>query len=485
MRNAVRAILCLLATVPFIARSQVHADSATAPGAIPNKLSQQYIGSVDKKSEQISADINKQTDKYLSQLQKQEAKIQRKLFKVDSVAAKSIFPQSQQAYQQIQDEIRNKSQNILKGSGQYIPWVDTAITSLKFLGQAKAINGQIGSQFSLVQGAMGKVKALEAQFNQAENVKGFIRQRKEYLKQQLANYNLGTELSKYNSTAGYYGQQIDEYRKAWNDPSKLEAKVMKLLNGLPVWQDFVKKNSMLAGLFNIPDDYGNMASIAGLQTRDQVQQLISSRTMLMGANGAQQAKQNVIDAESTLTSMRDKIQQQLQQGGGSGTMPDFTPNTQKTKKLLSRLEYGLSGQSATSSTYFPANTQFAMTVAYRLSDKNSIGLGASYKLGWGQPIKNIRISSQGIGLRSFLDIKIKGSWYASGGFEYNYTPLPAISATWGGDAWQKSGLIGVSKVLPIKSGMFKETKIQLLWDFISYYQLPKTPALQFRWGYNF
>jgi hypothetical protein len=94
-----------------------------------------------------------------------------------------------------------------------------------------------------------------------------------------------------------------------------------------------------------------------------------------------------------------------------------------------------------------------------------------------------------MGLRSFLDVKMKGSFYASGGFEYNYQP-PAImisSPIGGGQgaSWQQSGLVGVSKVISIKSKFFKKTKLQLLWDFLSYEQVPRTQALKFRVGYNF
>jgi hypothetical protein len=51
--------------------------------------------------------------------------------------------------------------------------------------------------------------------------------------------------------------------------------------------------------------------------------------------------------------------------------------------------------------------------------------------------------------------------------------------------WQQSGLVGISKVISIKSKFFKKTKLQLLWDFLSYEQVPRTQALKFRVGYNF
>jgi hypothetical protein len=52
------------------------------------------------------------------------------------------------------------------------------------------------------------------------------------------------------------------------------------------------------------------------------------------------------------------------------------------------------------------------------------------------------------------------------------------------NAWQQSGLIGISKVVSVKSKFFKNTKLQLLWDFLSYQQVPQNQAIVFRVGYN-
>ena len=52
-------------------------------------------------------------------------------------------------------------------------------------------------------------------------------------------------------------------------------------------------------------------------------------------------------------------------------------------------------------------------------------------------------------------------------------------------AWSQSGLLGISKVFDVKSKFFKKTKLQLLWDFLSYQQIPRTQPVIFRIGYNF
>jgi hypothetical protein len=95
------------------------------------------------------------------------------------------------------------------------------------------------------------------------------------------------------------------------------------------------------------------------------------------------------------------------------------------------------------------------------------------------------LSGQGAGLRSFLEIKIKSSFSATGGFEANYTtPFTSFQDIRQIEKWTQSGLIGISKTVSMKSRVFKKTKLQLLWDFLSYQQVPKTQAVLFRIGYT-
>jgi hypothetical protein len=143
-------------------------------------------------------------------------------------------------------------------------------------------------------------------------------------------------------------------------------------------------------------------------------------------------------------------------------------------------------QSQKSRNYFPVTSDLGLSLGYKLNDKSIIGIGAGYKLGWGRDIRHINITHQGVGLRSFLDWKIKGSFWLSGGYEMNYrSEFRSIEELKGLSAWQQSGLIGVSKVISMKTKFFKKTKMQLMWDFLSYQQKPQTSAILFRIGYNF
>jgi hypothetical protein len=272
-----------------------------------------------------------------------------------------------------------------------------------------------------------------------------------------------------------------------NNPDQLAQKVLKLLNRVEAFQQFMREHSQLAGLFSLPVGYGSAQSLAGLQTRAQTQALIQNQLASAGPNAQAMLQQNLQAAQGQLNTLKDKLNQL---GGGSGDMdmPDFKPNNQKTKSFWKRLEYGTNMQTAKSSSFFPTTTDLGLSVGYKINDKSTIGIGASYKVGWGKDIRHIDISSQGAGVRSFLDVKLKGSFFASGGFEYNYQPVAYTPGIVAGDKaipWQQSGLVGISKIVSLKSKLFKKTKLQLLWDFLSYQQTPRSQALKFRVGYNF
>jgi hypothetical protein len=143
-------------------------------------------------------------------------------------------------------------------------------------------------------------------------------------------------------------------------------------------------------------------------------------------------------------------------------------------------------QSQKATNYFPVTSDIGLSAGYKLNDKSIVGIGVSYKLGWGRGWDNIKLSSQGVGFRSYIDWKLKGSFWISGGYEQNYkSAFRDFYQLKNMNAWQQSGLIGISKVISVKSKLFKKTSTKLLWDFLSYKQVPRTQPIVFRIGYNF
>ncbi len=310
-----------------------------------------------------------------------------------------------------------------------------------------------------------------------------------------------------------YRMQLDQWKQALHDSKKMEQEVLNILNRLPAFRDFMSRNSELARLFGTPvgnADFPQGAPIPGLQTRASIVQELQSR---LGANtfqngGAlQQQLQNGMDQlsqQQTQLNPIATIQEELSEighpsplGRGEGLAclscrGELTPKQQenaslKSKTFKQRLEFGWNLQSAMRVQDFPAVRDVGLNLGYKLNPRSVAGVGIAYKFALGESWKDIEWTHEGVGLRSFIDWRLtesggkmfKGLWL-TGGFEMNYWSRIAGDTQLKDLAWQKSGLLGVTKRIVLRK---REGKFQVLWDFMNTTALPS--PIQVRYGYNF
>jgi hypothetical protein len=166
-------------------------------------------------------------------------------------------------------------------------------------------------------------------------------------------------------------------------------------------------------------------------------------------------------------------------------MPEgFNPNNQRTQSFWKRLEWGLNLQSTRSTVYWPITTDFGTSVGYKINDRSIVGVGFALKMGWGKDIQHIVITGQGAGIRSFIDWKVKGKIFLTGGAEFNYrSEIKNFNILKDYSAWQRSALLG----LTMKYSVGKKWKgnIQILYDALWKEQIPRTQPVLFRTGYSF
>jgi hypothetical protein len=438
-----------------------------------------FVSGIKKKAGRLEERLLQKSMKVLERVQREEERIYRKMLKgEDSALAREKIKEIREKYEVLRQQSKKPAVAVV--TNQYIPKLDSLATALKWLDK---------SGFANITDALAKTKSLQQQFQQAENIRKFIRQRKEELRERLESLGMLKELKKINKNLYYFAAQVKEYKEILKDPKKIEKKVLEHLSKTKWFQEFFRKNSLLASLFRMPGDPNDpsyLASLSGLQTRAQVNAIVQQQIQGGGPNAQQAFQQSIQAAQSQLNQLKTKI---INAGGGSSEdiMPDgFKPNGQKTKSFLKRLEYGANLQSQKANGLFPVTSDIGLSLGYKLDDKSILGIGACYKLGWGHGWDHISLTSEGVGLRSYLDWKIKGSFWISGGFEMNYkTAFRDFDVLRDMNAWQKSGLLGVSKTLPVKSKFLKKTMVTVLWDFLSYGQVPKTEPIKFRIGYNF
>jgi len=430
-----------------------------------------------------------ESERALRKLQTNETKLIRRLSSIDSIASQNLLSEVRLKYQQLNDELKGKT-SVLRGKsgGEYLPYFDSLKGSLSFLIDKKGLPQIFES--SKLNDALDELNEFQNILRQADALKQFIRERKQELNEIMGHYtslprSISQSLKNYSKEVYYYSEQIREYKDMFRDPDKLLSKALILLNKLPTFQQFMKDHSELGSLFSLSPTYCSALAITGLQTKGEVRQLMAQQIGSGSANVGRVFGQQIPTAQSQLDKFKQKINAM---GGSSGDidMPDFKPNAQHRRPLFKRLEYGTNIQTTKANLVFPSTTDLAFTIGYRIDDKKIVGVGIAGKIGWGKDINHVSVTGQGLGVRTFIDIKIKNSFYASGGLECNYQqPFSDIQQLHNLDLWSRSGLIGATKIVSVKSKIFKKTKIQLLWDFLSYWQLPRTEPIKFRVGYNF
>jgi len=453
---------------------------------IPNK----YIKNVNNKIGQYNDRLTKKTEKTLEKLSKWETKIQSVLQKTSPQTAQRLFGNGQMTFTSLLQKLKNGESITTKYQTQYNAYNDKLTTRLKYLQQQKS--NLDSTMVKPVAEANKNMTELNNEEAQTTAVQEFIKQRKKQLMSGTAQYLKNNKyLANINKEAFYYETTLKNYKEIFSDPTKTEQAVTGMLGKIPAFQKFAQQNSMFASLFGPGSNSVNTAdseALAGLQTKDQIQGIIQQHISAGGPNAQAMISQNIQQAQAQLSQLKDK----LNKAGSSSdvTSPDFKPNMQKTKTFAQRLEYGFNIQFVKSNDYVPTSANMALTAGYKLTDKATLGIGASYNLGMGT-IQHIQFSSQGVGLRSFADWKLKKQLSITGGFEMNNNPslndikLPSGITPVSIGTWQQSALIGLTKKLPIKSKYFKATNIQLFYDLLCNQHIPRSQPVIFRVGYSF
>ena len=473
------ALLILLIGMLFRIPALATATGDSAARAI-SQLPRRYLDQVDNKAQNINATLTKKTTRYLQKLSRLEARLLGKLRGVDSSAALHL-PQEQ--YQQLTSAMQNPSAGVAGAGSTYVSGLDTLSTTLRFLqGQAGVSGVQVPGSLSQ---ASADVQQLQGKLDETTLIQQYVSQRRQQLAQLMSHYThlppgVTLAFTNYKETAYYYRQQLEQYKAMLNDPDKMEREAVTVLSKVPAYQSFLTKNSLLASLFQLPSGYGSGGSLQGLQTRDQVQQLLQQQ---VGGGGGQAVQGQLQAAQSQITNMQNSLSK-YGVGGQDVDMSDFKPNAEKVKTFLKRIEYGANIQFAKSAYSFPATANVGLTLGYKINDKSSVGVGLAYTAGMGTDWSHIAFSNQGLGLRSFMDWKIKKTWYVTGGYELNYmTQFGSIVQLQDRSSWQPSALLGIEKKYRISQKV--QGNIQLLYDFLYQQEIPQGQAIKLRVGYNF
>jgi hypothetical protein len=497
LKRLMRILLSLLiaTAVAFIPLRSAAQDTA-ASGNTMQPLPASYFAAINKKIRAAEKQFDKQTARPLRKLQKQQSKILDNVRHLDSAAVKELR-QSLTANPLSLKNICTVNYYPASGAGiSYQPRMDSLQTMLRFLRQLSPGNAQAAQ-------ALQQLEQLQTKLQEAEHIKGQLSATLQKLKdlQNLPGLkSLQKQITKYQRQASAYAQTIHQYKALLNQPEAIERKALALLNQLPAFKNFMAQHGQLASFFGLPLTPSEGGGMASLQPRAVVQQLVQQS---IGAGALQQVRDNVQAAQSELQKIKNKAAQlgnnKVEEDGGlfasAATAGKQNRNAERNKTFLQRIQLGGNIQFAKPNGFVPTTSDVAVTVAYKLNSKSSIGIGGSYKLGIGS-WKRIRFTHEGVSLRSFADLKLKGQLFITGGYELNHGLLPASSdlsrliRDGGGAAtpsripyWQSSGLVGLSR--KYKIGKKRGGNFQVLYDFLSNQHSPRTTPVLIRTGFNF
>lgn len=471
----------LLLLFMYVAHPDGMAQDSTAFSETP--VSGLYPEQVRAKADKLHRRIAGKTQKTLRAFQQQQNRLLHALSRRDSAQAARLLSQTQERMQHLQQQLQQPA-----AVTSYVPLLDTLKTSLRFL--QKQPQWTSGIFKGKLDKGIFAINGLEGQLRQADQVNTFLRDQQQLLRRQLENFGFARSLRRLDKSAYYYGAQIQEYKQLLKDKKRLERKTLRLLSQTKPFQDFMKKNSLLATLFRMPPDDPNdpayLQTLAGLQTRTQVTQMIGQQIGASGPNAMQQMQNVFSQAQTQLQQLQDRLKDKIGGSSSDAGVPNFRPNGQKVKSFGQRIEWSMNMQSQRSNGFFPLTSDIGLSAGYKLNDRSVIGVGGSYRMGWGTSLRNMRITHEGVGLRSFADYQLKKTFWLTGGYEMNYrNMIRHVDELKNISAWQQSGLIGISKKLAIENKFLKATKVQVLWDFLSYRQVPRPSPFVFRVGYSF
>jgi hypothetical protein len=477
-------VFCLAVFLPT--KYSISGDTTINTSLQNSKQVALLVSKTNKKTEHLNQVINKKTKHYLKAFYKTEQKLKRAVLQFDSGAINTIFSydptlQMQQFSNRVLNVDSAKLGRVVNG---YYPNVDSLECLFKFFGN----NAE--NSLNSYTGTLKNLKIIESKIASADHLQQVLEQRKEQIKRYLTGKtrlpkSIRNIYRQYSENVFYYGQEIKQIKETFNDPEKLLISALAVVNKIPAFTDFIKRNSFLSNfLGGTSQDFANsgITAVTGMVSRAQLLQTVNN------LNGSNNILQSIVQqtASNQPGQIDINLPDQLRGSDNTEVIPNYEPNTERTKSFSKRLEYGTNIQTKRSTNYFPTTTDLALSIGYKLNAKSIIGLGASYKLGLGQNFNNVKLTSEGIGLRSFLDYKIKKTFFITGGWEYNYQlPIVGLNSIEFQNGWAASGLVGLTKEIKFNTKFFKRSKVQLLWDFLGKYQTPQRQQIVFRAGYTF
>ena len=388
------------------------------------------------------------------------------------------------------DSIRSFAKTIpVAKSRRTISTVDTLKGVSKFL---SGLQGSSASAGQCTPGYNQPIENINSKLSQQQQVNSLIERRTRNLKQAAANSKLQLSSLKGIDKELFYGKaKIKVVKEISEQPSKAEEQALEYLQGLQGFDQALNYDSNPNSMSKATsaDDLEKM----GFQTKRQMNshlqkkfgdnigsiqnqvddQIGEFRSQLQDVSGkVKEGKKQVRNLKSDVSETKAALH-----STAGPNRQSFKVNPMRGFPFWQRVEKGYSWQvsKATPDGQRPAIMEVGATAGFRHTPRVTYGLGIALPVGLGRNWNNIRLSVEGVSLRSFATWEWNWGIRAYAGDERLYK-TSAITGVSKDDRkglsplgrhhnlyWEESFLIGVTKSYRITSKW--NGSMQLLYDF--------------------
>lgn len=304
-----------------------------------------------------------------------------------------------------------------------------------------------------------ELQELDSALNSQEYFKKNILKRKQELLTAAASFSNSKVFVKLQKECFFYEQRLALLKERFYVNTDIEKEMIGLLDKIPAFKKFFQNNSAVANLFGSNASQIGIQTIPFLQTRSTISNGLRQQVAVNGLGSAQDFASKVEAIKADLKSLSKQAQEERKKLFG-----EKKPNMQKVKSFKERLEFGtdFQAQKPRANTY--QQTTIGLSLGYKLNDKSVFGIGAAYT-GQVEVLPKVKIGNHSIVFRSFLDYKIKGGIYITGGLETS--PSTTSSSTFLNQVtanWEVDGQIGITKKILFNSKFKKGLKFQFLYS---------------------
>lgn len=419
MKTAVRGLLLLYCIhfLPFYGYAQEEVTFV--------EQGKKYIDLNIKSLSKLNHNIERQQKNLLNKLQRQEKRFASKLKRKDS-AAHAQYTQQAISFDSI-GKLRQAgpSKTTAKITGKPAAAIDSLTAIQSFLEKKIHLQGESNNNAADLIGYDSKLVNLKTQQNYSNYINELIGQRTNNLKSINASAKGVSGFKSIDKQVYYAKEKMKVFKQISDQPSVLEDDALEMLQGQEGFEQYMQKAtgndmSSLNGLST--SDLEKM----GYQTKRQVNQQLQQK---FGNNltGLQQNVSNQIKAYQDKTKKLTEAAKTAKQSKHSlqqlrrTDKPTFKVNPMRGLPFSRRVEKQYNWQTTRATIDgAPAMLQASAMAGFRHTPRLTYGIGMAASVGLGTSWNNIRISFEGIGLRSYAEWKWQYGIGVYAGYERMY-----------------------------------------------------------------